>query len=42
MTVAENKDCSRDMVIRVSPGRNSLVVEEQKPGGIIAYKKSRR
>lgn len=39
MTVAENKDCSRDMVIQVSPGRNSLTVEEQKPGGIVAYKK---
>lgn len=39
MTPAENKDCSRDMVIRVSPGRNSLVAEEQKPGGIVAYKK---
>ena len=36
---AENKDCSRDVVIRVSPGQRSLTIEEHKPGGIVAYKK---
>ena len=35
---AENKDCSRDVVIRVSPGQHSLTIEEHKPGGIVAYK----
>lgn len=36
---AENKNCSRDVVIRVSPGQHSLTIEEHKPGGIVAYKK---
>ena len=37
MKDAENKDYSRDLVLRVSPSRNAFVVEEHKPGGIISY-----
>ena len=35
---AENKDLTRDIILRVSPKRNTLIVEEQKPGGAVAYK----
>lgn len=35
---AENKDLTRDMILRVSPKRNTLIVEEQKPGGAVACK----
>ena len=35
---AENKDNTRDMVLRISPSRNTLMVEERKPGGAVAYK----
>ena len=35
---AENKDNTRDMVLRISPSRNTLMVEELKPGGAVAYK----
>ena len=38
MAEAENKDCSRDTVLRISPTKNKLIVEEKKPGGIIAFK----
>lgn len=34
----ENKDLTRDVILRVSPKRNTLIVEEQKPGGIVSYK----
>lgn len=33
MKDAENKNYSRDLVLRVSPSRNAFVVEEHKPGG---------
>jgi hypothetical protein len=36
MTPVENKGCSQDVVIRVSPGQHSLTIEEHKPGGIVA------
>lgn len=38
MLPAENNDYTRDLILRVSPSRNSFVVEEHKPGGIIAYR----
>ena len=38
MKDAENKNYSRDLVLRVSPSRNAFVVEEHKPGGIISYR----
>ena len=38
MKDAENKDYSRDLVLRVSPSRNAFVVEEHKPCGIISYR----
>ena len=34
----ENQDFTRDTILRVSPRRNTFIVEEQKPGGIVAYK----
>lgn len=34
MKDAENKNYSRDLVLRVSPSRNAFVVEEHKPGGM--------
>lgn len=34
----ENVDMTRDIILRVSPQRNTLIVEEQKPGGIVSYK----
>ncbi len=37
-TPAENKDCTRDIILRVSPTRNTLIVEEQKQGGVVACK----
>ena len=36
--LAENKDLTRDVILRVSPKRNTLIVEEQKPGGAVAFK----
>ena len=39
MQPAENKDYSRDVILRLSPTRNTIIVEEQKPGGIAAYRK---
>jgi len=39
MTSAENRNYSRDIVVRISPERNTLTVEEQKPGGIVAMKR---
>lgn len=39
MKDAENKDYSRDLVLRVSPSRNAFVVEEHKPGGILTMRK---
>lgn len=38
MQPAENKDYSRDVILRLSPTRNTIIVEEQKPGGIAAYR----
>ena len=38
MTRGENRDLTRDIIVRVSPARNTLIVEEQKPGGIVNYK----
>lgn len=35
---AENKDNSRDIILRISPIRKNLMVEEMKPGGAVAYK----
>ena len=35
MEQAENKDLTRDIILRVSPKRNTLIVEEQKPGGAV-------
>lgn len=35
---AENKDLTRDVILRISPKRNTLIVEEQKPGGAVAFK----
>lgn len=35
---AENKDLSCDVILRISPKRNVLIVEEQKPGGAVAFK----
>lgn len=34
----ENKDYTRDTILRVSPTRNAFIVEEQKPGGLVSYK----
>ena len=31
MTRGENRDLTRDIIVRVSPARNTLIVEEQKP-----------
>lgn len=36
--LAENRDFTRDVILRVSPKRNTLIVEEQKPGGAVAFK----
>lgn len=38
MKLAENKDNTRDLLLRISPSRNTLVVEEHKPGGIVSYR----
>ena len=38
MERGENKDLSRDILVRVSPSRSAFIVEEQKPGGIVTYK----
>ena len=35
---AENKDNTRDIILRISPTRNTLMVEERKLGGAVAYK----
>lgn len=35
---AENANDTRDIILRVSPTRNTLIVEEQKQGGAVAYK----
>ena len=35
---AENKNLTRDVILRISPKRNTLIVEEQKPGGAVAHK----
>ena len=36
--LAENKDNTRDIILRISPTRNTLMVEERKLGGAVAYK----
>lgn len=38
MALAENKDNTRDLLLRISPSRNTLIVEEHKPGGIISHR----
>lgn len=38
MIPAENKDFTRDLLLRISPARNTLVVEEHKSGGIVSYR----
>lgn len=38
MYVGENNDYSRETRLRIPPERNAFLVEEEKPGGIIAYK----
>ena len=38
MQPSEIKDYSRDVILRLSPTRNTIIVEEQKPGGIAAYR----
>lgn len=38
MDVAVNKDFSHDTILRISPNRNTLIVETQKPDGAVAYK----
>ena len=38
MTEAENFDCSREILLRISPERSTFTVEEFKPGGIVARK----
>lgn len=38
MTPAENKDFTRDVILRLSPSRNTIVVEEQKRGGAVSYR----
>lgn len=35
---AENKDYTRDIILRISPTRNTLIVEKQKQGGAVAHK----
>lgn len=35
---AENRDYTRDIILRISPKRGTFSVEEQKEGGITAYK----
>ena len=42
MQPAENKDYSRDVILRLSPTRNTIIVEEQKPGGIAAFDRLRQ
>lgn len=37
-TRGENKDFSRDTILRVSPSRGAFIVEEHKPGGVVSYK----
>ena len=38
MQLAENRNLSNDVVLRLSPHRNSIVVEEKRPGGIVCYR----
>ena len=38
MALAENKDLTRDLLLRISPSRNTLMVEEHKPGRIVSYR----
>ena len=38
MQLAENRNLSNDVVLRLSPNRNSIVVEEKRPGGIVCYR----
>jgi hypothetical protein len=33
-----NRDYSNDILLRVSPKNNTILVEEQKPGGVTSYK----
>lgn len=38
MERGENRDYTRDTILRVSPKRNAFIVEELKPGGVVTYK----
>ena len=38
MAEAENLNCTRDILIRISPGNQNFIVEEHKPGGIVSWK----
>ena len=38
MERGENNNFMRETILRISPKRNTLIVEEQKPGGIVNYK----
>ena len=38
MQPAENQAHSTVVILRLSPTRNTIIVEEQKPGGIAAYR----
>ncbi len=38
MTNAENTNCDRDILIRISPANKTFTVEEHKSGGIVARK----
>lgn len=38
MQLAENRNLSNDVILRLSPSRNSIIVEEKRPGGIVCYR----
>ena len=35
---AENRELTHEVILRVSPKQNTLIVEEKKPGGAVSYK----
>lgn len=38
MQLAENRNLSNDVILRLSPSKNSIIVEEKRPGGIVCYR----
>ena len=38
MTQAIREDITQDVIIRVSQAKSTIIIEERKPGGIIAYR----